>query len=414
MWMETVPRLSMAFEFEFSDEHKLFQRTLRGFMDDEIAPLLDGRFYETEDFPWDAVKKMQKQGLFGVPVPPDYGGAGLGEIGYGILLEEVSRLDSGLGTIVGAHTGICLSPIYLFGTEEQREQYLPPLSRGEKIGAFALTEPQAGSDAANIKTRAERDGDEYVLNGTKIYVSNGDQADIVMVSAVTDPALGARGGVTAFIVESDMEGFRVSGKEDKMGIRRSTTAQLEFEDCRVPAENVLGNVGEGFVVALTALDGGRATLAAGAIGGAIEALNRALTYANAREQFGKPISHHQDVQFKLADMSTEITTARYATYHCLEYVEDYYEQVAAGESVSKAFREKVSRRSAQVKVAASEIAARCADMACDIMGARGLVEGYGLEKGLRDAPIAEIYEGTNEIQRLVIGRELVQRGYFEW
>ncbi len=406
--------MPMAFEFEFSDEHKLFQRTLREFVEEEIAPLVEPEFYETEEFPWEIVKKMQRQGLFGVPIPTEYGGADLGEIGYGILLEEISRVDSGLGTIVGAHTGICLAPIYLFGTEEQREQYLPPLCRGEEIGAFALTEPQAGSDAANIKTTAERDGDEYVLNGTKIYVSNGDVADVVMVSAVTDPSLGARGGVTAFIVESDADGFHVSGKEDKMGIRRSTTAQLDFDDCRVPAENVLGNVGEGFIVALTALDGGRATLAAGALGGAQESLNRALEYAKAREQFGKPIAHHQDVQFKMADMSTEITTARYATYHCLEYVEDYYQQVAAGESVSKAFREKVSRRSAQVKVAASEIAARCADMACDIMGARGLVEGYGLEKGLRDAPIAEIYEGTNEIQRLVIGRELVQRGYYEW
>lgn len=404
----------MALDFEFSEEHKLFRRTLRAFIDQEIRPLVKNEFYETEEFPWEPVRLMQRQGLFGVAVPTEYGGAGLGEIGYGILLEEISKVDSGLGTIVGAHTGICCAPIWLFGTEEQREQYLPPLCRGESIGAFALTEPQAGSDAANIKTQAERDGDEFVLNGTKIYVSNGDVADTVMVSAVTDPALGARGGVTAFIVESDFEGFNVSGKEDKMGIRRSTTAQLDFEDCRVPAENVLGNIGEGFIVALTALDGGRATLAAGALGGAQESLNRALTFAKAREQFGKPIAHHQDVQFKFADMSTRITTARYATYHCLDYVHEYYEKVAAGEDVSKAFREKVSRRSAQVKIEGSEIASEVGELACDIMGARGLVEGFGLEKTLRDAPIAEIYEGTNEIQRLVIGREIVQQGAYEW
>jgi butyryl-CoA dehydrogenase len=404
----------MAFEFEFTPEQKLFRRTLRGFLDDEIRPKLGDSFYDSEEFPWDLVQPMAEQGLFGVPVPPEYGGAGLGEIGYGILLEELAKIDTGLSTIVGAHTGICLAPIYLFGTEEQKERYLPPLCRGEDIGAFALTEPQAGSDAANIKTRAEKDGDEYVLNGTKIYVSNGDVADTLMVSAVTDPALGARGGVTAFIVESDFEGFNVSSKEDKMGIRRSTTAQIDFDDCRVPEENVLGNVGEGFVVALTALDGGRATLAAGSLGGAQEALNRAVDYANAREQFGDPIAHHQDVQFKLAEMSTDITQARYATYHCLEYVEDYYEQIAAGEDVDKAFREKVSRRSAQVKIAATEMAAEVTEKACDIMGARGLKEGYGIEKGLRDAPIAEIYEGTNEIQRMIIGREIAQEGSYAW
>lgn len=404
----------MALEFEFTAEQELFRRTLRAFLDEEIRPMIDNRFYESEEFPWEPVKKMAKQGLFGVPIPPEYGGAGLGEVGYGILLEELARVDTGLSTIVGAHTGICVAPIYLFGTEEQREAYLPPLCRGEKIGAFALTEAQAGSDAANIRTRAERDGDEYVLNGTKIYVSNGDVADTIMVSAVTDPALGAKGGVTAFIVDTDADGFHVSSKEDKMGIRRSTTAQIEFDDMRVPADNVLGNVGEGFIVALTALDGGRATLAAGSIGGAMEALDAALDYANAREQFGKPIAHHQDVQFRLAEMSTDITKNRYATYHCLEYVDEYYEKVAAGEDVSKQFREKVSRRSAQVKVAASEMAAEVTDKACTIMGARGLAEGYGIEKGLRDGPIAEIYEGTNEIQRLVIGRELVQRGYYEW
>ncbi len=404
----------MALEFEFTPEQELFRRTLREFLDAEIRPLIEPSFYETEEFPWDPVRKMQEQGLFGVPIPPEYGGAGLGEVGYGILLEELSRVDTGLATICGAHTGICVAPIYLFGTEEQREEYLPPLCRGEALGAFALTESQAGSDAANIKTQAQRDGDEYVLDGTKIYVSNGDVADIIMVSAVTDPALGARGGVTAFIVETDGEGFRVSSKEDKMGIRRSTTAQIEFDEFRVPAENVLGNVGEGFLVALTALDGGRATLAAGSLGGALEGLEMALTYAKAREQFGQPIAHHQDVQFKLAEMSTDITMVRYATYHCLEYVEEYYERVAAGERVPKPFREKVSRRSAQVKIAASETAAKVTDMACDIMGARGLAEGFRLEKGLRDAPIAEIFEGTNEIQRLVIGRELVQRGYFEW
>jgi alkylation response protein AidB-like acyl-CoA dehydrogenase len=303
----------MGFEFSFTPEQKLFRRTLRDFLDEEIRPKIDDEFYESEEFPWDLVEPIARQGLFGVPIPKEYGGAGMGEVGYGILLEELAKVDTGLSTIVGAHIGICAMPIYLFGTEEQKETYLPPLCRGDDIGAFALTEPQAGSDAANIDTRAERDGDEYVLNGTKIYVSNGDVADTVMVSAVTDPALGAKGGVTAFIVESDHDGFHVTGKEDKMGIRRSTTAQLDFDDMRVPAENVLGNVGEGFIVALTALDGGRATLAAGSLGGAVESLNMAIEFANAREQFGEPISHHQDVQFKLAEMSTDITQARYAT-----------------------------------------------------------------------------------------------------
>jgi alkylation response protein AidB-like acyl-CoA dehydrogenase len=403
----------MAIEFEFSDEHRLFRRTLRGFLEEEIRPMLDDSFYETEEFPWEPVQEMADQGLFGVPVPPEYGGAGLGEIGYGILLEEVSKVDTGLATIVGAHTGICLAPIHLFGTEAQKERYLPPLCRGEKIGAFALTEPQAGSDAANIRTRAEREGDEYVLDGTKIYVSNGDVADTIMVSAVTDPALGAKGGVTAFLVDTDTEGFHVSSKEDKMGIRRSTTAQLEFDDLRVPADNVLGNVGEGFIVALTALDGGRATLGAGSLGGAAHALNTALDYTKTREQFDEPLAHKQDVQFRLAEMATDIDSARYSVYHCLEDVERYYEKVAAGEDVDKQFREHVSRRSAQVKIKATEIAAEVTETAADLMGARGLHEAWGIEKGLRDAPIAEIYEGTNEIQRLVIGRDLVQRGEFQ-
>ncbi|HVL47633.1 MAG TPA: acyl-CoA dehydrogenase family protein [Candidatus Thermoplasmatota archaeon] len=404
----------MALEFTFSEEQELFRATVREFLDSEIRPMLPRGFYEGHEFPWDIVRKLQRQGFMGVPIPRELGGAGLGEVGYCILLEELAKVSGSIATIVGAHTGICVQPLYLFGTPDQRERFVRPLSEGKAIGAFALTEPEAGSDAANIKTIAEKDGDDYLLTGTKIYVTNGNVADYLMVSAVTDPALGARGGVTTFIVESKSEGFKVANLEDKMGIRLSTTAEIRLDGVRVPKENILGNVGEGFIAALTALDGGRVALGVGNLGGAVEILDRTIRYAKAREQFGEPIGKKQATQFTLAELAAEIYAARVAAYLTTQEVEHYYELVAAGKSVPRQFRARVSRQTAMIKILGSEIAGKAIDRCLQIYGARGFMEGFDdLEEGFRDHIINEIFEGTNEIQRLIIGRELYALGGFE-
>ncbi len=401
----------MALEFSFTEQQELFRQSVREFIDSELRPIMPRGFYEGHDFPWDIVRKIQKQGLMGVPIPRQYGGAGLGEVGYCIMLEEFARLDGGIATIVGAHTGICVQPLYLFGTEDQRERFVRPLADGTAIGAFALTEAGAGSDAANITTQAVRDGDDYILSGTKIYVTNGNVADYLMVSAVTDPALGARGGVTTFIVESKSEGFKVVSLEDKMGIRLSTTAEILLDEVRVPKENILGNVGEGFIAALTALDGGRVALGLGNIGGAGEILNRAIQYSKAREQFGEAIGKKQATQFVFAECAAEIWAGRMAAYHAAQDVEHYYDMIAAGKSVPRVYREKVARQSAMIKILGSEVTGRTIDRVLQIFGARGLAEGFeDIEAGFRDHIINEIFEGSNEIQRLIIGRELYKTG----
>ncbi|MHB8604124.1 MAG: acyl-CoA dehydrogenase family protein [Thermoplasmatota archaeon] len=401
----------MVLEFSFTEEQELFRQTVREFIDLEIRPLMPRGFYEGHEFPWPIIRKFQKHGLMGVPIPREYGGAGLGEVGYSIMIEELAHLDAGIATIVGAHTGICAQPLYLFGTEAQREKYVRPLAEGKSLGAFALTEPEAGSDAANIQTKAEKDGDDYVLTGTKIFVTNGDQADFLMVSAVTDAALGARGGVTTFIVDSKREGFKVANVEDKMGIRTSTTAEIHLDGVRVPKDDVLGNIGEGFVAALTALDGGRVILGLGSVAGAHAVLNQAIKFSKAREQFGEPIGKKQAIQFMIAEAAAEIWAIRMACYHAAQDCDTYYEMVAHGKSIPRPFRERVSRQSAMVKILGSECAGRTIDKALQIYGARGFMEGFDeIEVAFRDHIISEIYEGSNEIQRLIIGRELYQRG----
>ncbi|MHB8584915.1 MAG: acyl-CoA dehydrogenase family protein [Thermoplasmatota archaeon] len=401
----------MVLEFTFNEEQEVFRQSVREFIDEEIRPILPRGFPEGHDFPWEIVRKFQKQGLMGVPIPREFGGAGMGEVGYSIMIEELAHLDASISTIVGAHTGICVQPLYLFGTEEQRNRFVRPLAEGKAIGAFALTEPEAGSDAANIKTRAIQDGNDWVLSGTKIYVTNGDVADYLMVSAVTDPALGANGGVTTFIVESKMEGFKVVNVEDKMGIRLSTTAELLLDNVRVPSDHVLGNVGEGFIAALTALDGGRVILGLGSLAGAHAVLNETIRYARAREQFGEPIGKKQAIQFLLAESAAEIWAGRMAAFHAAQDVENYYEMVAHGKSVPRPYREKVSRQSAMIKIIGSETAGRVIDRCMQIYGVRGFAEGFdSVETGFRDHIISEIYEGSNEIQRLIIGRELYKTG----
>ncbi len=402
----------MAFEFQFTPEQRLLRRSVRSLLRNEVEPYLpkDDWSGHGGDSPLHLVKKMQDAGLFGLPIPEEYGGPGMGEPGYCIAMEETGAVDASITTILGAHTGIGLMPIYLFGNEDQRERFVRPVAEGKALTAFALTEPTAGSDAASIKLTADKDGDHYVLNGTKIWCSNGNFADFIVVFAVTDAALGAHGGVTAFIVEKGTDGMRVGTIEDKLGIRFSNTAELVFENCRVPKENILGKVGEGFIAALTALDGGRVGLAAGTTGGTKRVLEECIGHVNRRERFGKPIGKNQSIQWMLADLATGIHHADYANYHAATLTNEYYHRIANGESVPRSLREQVARAAAATKIFSSELSGKASEYAVKIMGADVLKFGHPIERGLRDQFITEIYEGTNEIQRMIIARELLQRG----
>lgn len=400
----------MAIEYSFTPQQDLFRRTVRRLLEDPRFPEVPYDKSGHGEFPTEVVRTLGRHGLLGVPFPREYGGAGLGEVGYCILAEEIGRLDTSVATIVGAHTSIGTAPIWLFGNEVQRRKFLPPLTSGRKLAAFALTEPTAGSDAASIRCAARRDGDAYVLSGRKIWCTNGDQADVLVVMAVTDPSLGAHGGVTAFVVEKGTPGFQVGTIEDKMGIRNSTTAELIFEECRVPGQNVLGQVGLGFVVALTALDGGRAGLAAGALGGTKESLDIAAEYAKTRRRRGRPLSQEQAVQWRIADLATDIEVSQYLVYHTAALIDEYYERVAHGVHVSESLRERVSTNSAVAKLFCSEMAGRGTETVLELMGASSTLDRNRVERFWRDQIISEIYEGTSEIQRLIISREVLRRG----
>jgi len=383
-------------DFTFSKEHELFRRMVREFAQNEVAPIAAEIDLE-ERVPWEAIKKAAQVGLMGVPFPQKYGGAGAGEIGYCILMEELNKVCASTATIIGAHTGIGAMAIYLDGTEEQKQKYLVPLARGEKIAAFALTEANAGSDAAGIQTRAVRDGDYFILNGSKIWITNGDIADVISVFAVTDPSLGARGGVTAFIVEKDFPGFRVGTKETKMGIRGSSTAEIVFEDCRVPAENVLGQFGAGFLTALKTLDVGRISLGAGCLGGAQIALEMAMDFAKNRYQFGEPVAQKQAIQWMIADMATEIEALRSLVYRTAWMLDSG--------NMGRDF----STMAAMCKLYGSEVLDRCVDKCLQIHGGMGYMKDYPVERMYRDARITRIFEGTNEVQRLVIATNLFRK-----
>jgi alkylation response protein AidB-like acyl-CoA dehydrogenase len=312
-------------------------------------------------------------------------------------MEELNKVCGSTATVIGAHTGIGAMAIYLDGTEEQKQKYLVPLARGEKIAAFALTEPNAGSDAAAIQTRAVRDGSDYVLNGSKLWITNGDIADVVSVLAVTDPALGARGGVTAFIVEKAFPGFTVGHREEKMGIRGSSTAELFFEDCRVPAENALGMFGGGFLTFMKTLDVGRISLGAGCLGASDKALQMSLEFAKSRYQFGAPIAAKQAIQWMVADMAIEVEALRSLIYRTAWMLDS-----------GQTDRE-FSTMAAMCKVFGSEVACRAADVALQIHGGMGYMKKYPIERMYRDARITRIFEGTNEVQREIIARNLFRR-----
>ncbi len=359
-----------------------------------------------EEFPLDNFNKLSNQGLMGLQVPIKYGGMGLGEIECGILLEELGRICSAHATIVGAHLGLCIAPILLFGSEVQKKKYLPRLSSGKIIGGFALTEWAAGSDVKNIQTVAEKVGSDFVLNGNKIFCTNGNRAGLVIVFAVTNKSHHPSRGVTAFLVERGMPGFSVGKVERKTGIRASTTVELVFDNCVVPDENILGHLGTGLGVALTALDGGRAGLAAGALGVAEQALDHSIDVMTNDKAKSSTVNR-QSFQIMIADMAIEVVAARLMTYNTLHEVHEYFKRLAIGEKVLRSSRHHISRNCSIVKAYVSEVASRAVRTALEIHAIEGLEVGQALERYFRDSSIAEIYEGTNEIQRLIIARDLL-------
>lgn len=381
-------------DFTFSKEHQLVRKAFREFAEGEVAPRIEEIEHSKTGPPADLMQKAAEYGILGVPFPQEYGGMGAGETGYCILMEELNRVSPSFATVVGAHIGISAMSIYLDGNEEQRQKYLVPMARGEQIGAFALTEPGAGSDAAATRTRAVREGDSYILDGTKHYITNGSICDVSVVLAITDPALGPRGGMTGFIVESQWEGFRVSKLEDKMGIRGSPTGEIVLDGMRVPQENVLGPVGMGFVTFMKTLDVGRISLGAASLGGAQRMLDLAVEWAVTREAFGGPIAHKQSIQWMIADMAAEVEALRSLIYRTAWMIDT---------------GQPYTRQAAICKLYGSEVCSRVTDKAMQIYGALGYSRHMPLERAFRDARISEIFEGTNEIQRFVIASDIFRK-----
>lgn len=376
--------------FKTTDVQEEIRQKVREFAETEVKPIafaLD----QNNEFPTEAIEKFGKMGLMGIPYPKEYGGMGLDTLSYAIAVEELSRVDGGTGVILSAHVSLGSYPIYAFGTEEQKQKYLIPLAKGEKIGAFGLTEPNAGSDAGGTETTAELDGDYYILNGGKIFITNAPKADTYVIFAVTTPDIGTH-GISAFIVEKGWEGFTFGDHYDKMGIRSSSTAELIFDNVKVPKENLLGKEGQGFKIAMATLDGGRIGIASQALGIAQGAYEAALEYAKERVQFGKPIAFQQGISFKLADMATKIRAARFLVYSSAELKDNH---------------EPFGMESAMAKQYASDICLEVVNDALQIFGGSGYLKGMEVERFYRDAKICTIYEGTNEIQRVVIAAHII-------
>lgn len=376
--------------FKTTEQHEALRAKVREFAETEVKPIafmLD----QQNEFPTEAIKKFGEMGMMGLPYPKEYGGAGLDTLSYAIAVEELSRVDGGTGVILSAHVSLGSYPIYAFGTEEQKQKYLVPLAKGEKLGAFGLTEPNAGSDAGGTETTAVLEGDHYILNGGKIFITNADKADTYVIFAVTTPDIGTR-GISAFIVEKGWEGFTFGTHYDKMGIRSSSTAELVFNNVKVPKENLLGKEGQGFKIAMATLDGGRIGIAAQALGIAQGAFENALEYAKEREQFGMPIAHQQVISFKLADMATKLRCARFLVYSSAELKDQH---------------EPFGMESAMAKQYTSDICLEVVNDALQIFGGNGYLKGMEVERAYRDAKICTIYEGTNEIQRTVIASHLI-------
>jgi len=378
-------------EFAFTEEQQHLRRSVREFAEGEIAPHVM-EWDEASHFPTEILPKLADMGVQGVIFPERYGGAGLGYIEYVIAIEELARVDGSIGLIVAAHNSLCSNHIFQFGSEAQKQKYLTPLAKGAKLGAWSLTEPEAGSDAGGTRTTAVRDGQSWILNGAKTFTTNGSHADICVAMAVTDKSKNSH-GISAFILEKGMPGFRPGKKENKLGMRASDTSEVIFSDCRVSPENMLGSEGEGFIGSLKILDGGRISIAALALGMAQGALESATKYAKQRKQFGRVISEFQAIQFKLADMSTKAEPARLLVYQ------------AAWLADRKNLR--YTREASMAKLFASEVAVRVANECVQIHGGYGFIKDYPAEKYYRDVKLCTIGEGTSEIQRLVIARQLL-------
>ncbi len=375
-------------DFSLSEEHKMLQATVRDFADEKLAPVAD-ELDRKQEFARDNFKMMAEMGLFGLTIPQEYGGSGGDELSIAIAIEELSRGCAATGGILDAHLCLCAAPIYRFGTEEQRQKFLPALVKGEKVGAMAITESEAGSDVGNVQMTATRDGDSYILNGTKIFITNGDVCDTLLVFANVKE-LGER-GMTAFIVEAGMPGYSKGKKYDKLGIRAATNADQVFEDCRVPAANRLGDEGRGMHIFLELIDHGRIGIASQALGIARAAVERAVEYAKSRKQFGAPIGSYQAISWRLADMYTELEAARLLTHRAAWLVDN-----------GQRFR----AQAAMAKLYAAELAMRASRLGVQVLGGYGYMMDSPMQRHFRDAKLTEIYEGTSEVQRMVISASL--------
>ena len=382
-------------DFTLRKEHEMARALFREFAEKEVKPLAQ-EVDETEEFPRVTVEKMAKNGFLGIPVPKEYGGQGCDPLTYAMCVEELSKVCGTTGVIVSAHTSLCCDPIQTYGTEAQKQKYLVPLAKGEKLGAFGLTEPGAGTDAQGQQTKAVLDGDEWVLNGSKIFITNGKEADVYVIFAVTG-IIEKRGKkvkeISAFIVEKGTPGFSFGTKEKKMGIRGSSTYELIFTDCRIPKENMLGAQGKGFGIAMHTLDGGRIGIAAQALGIAAGALESTIAYVQERKQFGRAIGAFQNTQFQIADMATKVEAARMLVYKA---------------AMAKATQKVYSLEAAMAKLYAAEVAMDVTTKAVQLHGGYGYTREYDVERMMRDAKITEIYEGTSEVQRMVISANIIK------
>ena len=379
-------------DFQLNEEQLQLKKSVREFAESEIAPNVR-KWDEAAEFPLSTLKEIGKLGLMGVVFPPDLGGAGMGYVEYVTAIEELSRVDGSIGIIIAAHTSLCSNHIFLAGNDAQKKKYIPKLSSGEFIGAWGLTEPSSGSDAGSARMMAVRKGNNWVLNGTKTFCTNGHYADVLVVIAVTDRAAHTH-GLSAFMVEKGTPGFRPGKKEDKLGLRASDTAELIFEDCVLPADALLGTEGEGFLDAMRVLDGGRISIAALAVGIAQGAYESAVRYSGERSQFGKPIREFQAIQFKLADMATQIDAARLLMYRAAWMKDE---------------GKKTTKESSMAKLYAGEMSVRVCEEAIQIHGGYGYTKDYPPEKYWRDSKLCTIGEGTSEIQRIIIAREILKQ-----
>ena len=387
-------------DFTLSKEHEMARQLFKDFAENEVKPLAQ-EVDENERFPRETVEKMARYGFLGIPVPKEYGGQGADPLAYAMCVEELSKVCGTTGVIVSAHTSLCVDPIMTFGTEEQKQKYLVPLAKGEKLGAFGLTEPGAGTDAQGQQTKAVLDGDEWVLNGSKCFITNGKEADVYVIFAVTGK-IEKRGKmmkeISAFIVEKGTPGFSFGTKENKMGIRGSSTYELIFTDCRIPKENLLGQQGKGFNIAMHTLDGGRIGIAAQALGLAEGALETTINYVKERKQFGRAIGAFQNTQFQLADMATKVKAAQYLVYAAAMKKAEYQKNPKVSYSVE----------AAMAKLYAAEVAMEVTTKAVQLHGGYGYIREYDVERMMRDAKITEIYEGTSEVQRMVISANILK------